>query len=296
MRVVKGLLKLLGLLIVVLASAVGVLAWRGNGILSKHWDIQPVAGTSPPAAVDLAIGEHQARIRGCLECHGADLGGQVLAMTPIGPMIPPNLTRGQGSVTAKYTDADWQRAIRHGVGPGGRPLILMPSDDNTTMSESDFAALVAYIQNVPPVDRVNEPTHLSLLGKVLLGAGQLQLLTAERIDHTQKPLSVVLAANAEYGGYLARICSGCHGANFAGGPAPGLPPDAPEAANLTPAGRATGWSTAEFATALRTGKRPDGTQMQPQFMPWPAFSHLTDIEIEALQRYFQSLPPADKRS
>lgn len=296
MRVVKGLLKALGLLLVVLALAVGVLAWRGNSILAKRWEIQPVAGTDPSVAADLAAGEHQAKIRGCLECHGADLGGQVLALTPIGPMVPPNLTQGQGSVTAKYTDADWQRAIRHGIGPGGRPLILMPSDDNTTMSESDFASLVAYIQNAPPVDRVNEPTKLSLLGKVLLGAGQLPMLTAERIDHTLKPLSVAVAATAEYGGYLARICSGCHGANFAGGPAPGLPPDAPQAANLTPAGRAAGWSLTEFSTALRTGKRPDGTQMQPQFMPWPAFSHMTDVEVEALQRYLQSLPPADKRS
>lgn len=296
MRILKSLLKVLGLLVVVLALAVGVFAWRGNAILTKRWDVQPVAATDPSATVDLASGEHQARIRGCLECHGADLGGQVLALTPVGPMVPPNLTRGQGGVTAKYTDADWQRAIRHGVGPGGRPLILMPSDDNTSMSETDFAALVAYVQSMPPVDRVNEPTSLNLLGKILLGAGQLPMLTVERIDHTQKPKAVAVAATAEYGAYLAGICSGCHGANFAGGPAPGLPPDAPQAANLTPAGRAAAWSTAEFATTLRTGKRPDGTQMQPQFMPWPAFSHMTDVEIEALQRYFQSLPPADKRT
>lgn len=290
MKWLKRLLVLVAVLVMAIAALAAVLAQRGNATLAKHWDISPAEPATAGLLVTFAEGAHQAKIRGCLDCHGADLGGQVLAQTPVGDFVPPNLTRGQGSVTARYEAADWQRAIRHGVGPGGRPLILMPSEDNTTMSEADFASLVAYIQSVPAVDRTLEPTALSLLGKVLLGAGQLPLLTVERIDHTLKPATPTLAATAEYGAYLARICSGCHGANFAGGPAPGLPPDAPKAANLTPGGRAVGWTPTEFATALRTGARPDGTQMQPQFMPWSAFSGLSDTEVEALHLYFKSIP------
>lgn len=295
MRLLKRLLVLVGVLGVVLIVLAGVLAWRGNATLAKRWNIEPTEGGAQGIVVDLAEGQRQAKIRGCLDCHGADLGGQVLALTPVAAFIPPNLSSGQGSVTAGYTDADWQRAIRHGVGPGGRPLILMPSDDNTRMSEADFASLLAYLRSVPAVDRTLEPTALTLLGKILLGAGQLPLLTVERIDHSGKPLAVAVAATVEYGGYVARICSGCHGGNFAGGPIPGMPPHAPLAANLTPAGAIKDWTLAQFAAAVRTGVRPDGRKLEPRFMPWTAFSAMTDTEIEALHLYFQSLPAADKR-
>jgi mono/diheme cytochrome c family protein len=295
MRAIRGLLKLSAVLLVVLGLVAGVLAWRGSATLAKRWNIEPTAGRAGDLVADLAEGERQAKIRGCLECHGADLGGQVLALTPVGALIPPNLTRGQGGVTAAYSDDDWQRAIRHGVGPGGRPLILMPSDDNTTMSEADFASLLAYLKSVAPVDRQLEPTALTLLGKVLLGAGQLPLLTVERIDHSLQPQSVAVAATVEYGGYVARICSGCHGSNFAGGPIPGQPPDMPAAANLTPKGAMKDWTLTQFTTALRTGVRPDGRKMEPQNMPWTAFSAMTDTEVEALYRYFQSIPAADRR-
>ena len=174
----KTIMKGLVGLVLVLVLLLGALAWRGQSILAREWQIAiaPRTATLPPP--DLAEGKRLATIRGCLECHGADLGGQVLAQAPIGDLVPPNLTRGKGSVVAAYTADDWERAIRHGVGPGGRPLILMPSDDNTTMSEADYAAMLAYIQSVPPVDRENPPTRLTLLGSVLLGAGQLPLLAA----------------------------------------------------------------------------------------------------------------------
>ncbi len=289
--ILKGLVGLV-LLLVLLA---GALAWRGQSILSRPWEIAIAPRTAPLPPADLAEGKRLATIRGCLECHSADLGGQVLAQAPIGDLVPPNLTRGKGSVVAGYNAEDWERAIRHGVGPGGRPLILMPSDDNTTMSEADFAALLAYVQSVPPVDRENPPTRLSLLGSVLLGAGQLPLLTAERIDHSLRPAQPVAAATVEYGAYMANMCAGCHGVNFAGGPIPGQPPQFPPAANLTPKGAIKDWTLAQFGAALRTGVRPDGRKMEPQYMPWSAFSAMTDTEVEALYQYLRSLPSADER-
>lgn len=296
MRVLMGLLKLAAALMVLLVGIAGLLAWRGNAMLAKSWTIEPRAGHAVGLVVDLSEGERLAKIRGCIDCHGADLGGQLLEQAPIATFVPPNLTSGEGSATAGYSDADWQRAIRHGVGPGGRPLILMPSDDNTAMSDSDFASLLAYLKSVPPVDRQLEPTALTLLGKILLGAGQLPLLTVERIDHSLAPQAIEAATTVEYGGYVARICSGCHGTNFAGGPIPGHPPSMPPAANLTPAGAIKDWTLTQFAAALRTGVRPDGRKMEAQSMPWTAFSAMTDTEVEALYRYLRSLPAADKRS
>ncbi|MGE4071799.1 MAG: c-type cytochrome [Lysobacterales bacterium] len=295
MKLLKKFLWLgLGLLALV-AVGVGVLAWRGDAKMARRWQIEPASSTVATAGADLAEGERLAQIRGCKECHGADLGGQVLALAPIAALVPPNLTRGQGGVTANYTDRDWQLAIRHGIGPGGRPLILMPSDDNTNMSESDFAALVAYLKSLPPVDRQMQPTAFTFLGRVLLGAGQLPLLTAERIDHSIKPHADAPVASIEQGAYLAQICAGCHRPDFSGGVMGGMPPEAPPAANLTPAGNLSRWTLEQFRTALRTGVRPDGRVLIKEFMPWPAAAGFTDEEIEALYRYFQTLPKVETR-
>ena len=55
------------------------------------------------------------------------------------------------------------------------------------------------------------------------------------------------------------------------------------------------YALAQFSAALRTGVRPDGRKMEPQYMPWSAFSAMTDTEVEALYRYLGSLPAADHR-
>jgi mono/diheme cytochrome c family protein len=67
--------------------------------------------------------------------------------------------------------------------------------------------------------------------------------------------------------------------------------------NLTP-DPGTGiaaWSEADIVTAIRTGKRPDGTAIQPP-MPWPDFSHLTDEDAMALAAYLKSLPPVTHKA
>ena len=57
----------------------------------------------------------------------------------------PNISPGPGSVVAKYTPADWERSLRHGVKPDGRPLMIMPSEDYNRLTDADLGALVAYV-------------------------------------------------------------------------------------------------------------------------------------------------------
>jgi len=47
----------------------------------------------------------------------------------------------------------------------------------------------------------------------------------------------------------------------------------PPAANLTPGGELAGWSDADIMRALREGKRPDGSALNP-FMPWKATRYM----------------------
>jgi mono/diheme cytochrome c family protein len=66
--------------------------------------------------------------------------------------------------------------------------------------------------------------------------------------------------------------------------------------NLTP-DRGTGlgqWTSDQIVTAIRTGKRPDGGELSP-VMPYPAFSHLTDDDAEAIAAFLKSLPAVSNK-
>ena len=103
-------------------------------------------------------------------------------------------------------------AIRHGVRPDGRPLVFMPSEDFHEMSDADVAALVAYLQSLPPSANVPAPVEVRPLARVLWLFGKFPLLPAEAMDHSPRARAApAVAATAEYGKYLAQGCTGCHG-------------------------------------------------------------------------------------
>ena len=210
----------------------------------------------------------------------------------IGVIATANLTSGQGSATAGYTVADWERAIRHGVSPDGRGLLIMPSYEYAGLSDEQVAQMIAYLQTLPPVDRVQAEPVLKPLARALHLAGQLPLLPAEMIDHSVAHAATVpVAASAEYGAYLSTTCTGCHQPNLAGGVVPGSAPGDLPSANLTPAGNLAHWSLDDFKNTLRNGTTPEGKELDPAVMPWPIAAQMTDVELEALWLYLASLPP-----
>jgi cytochrome c553 len=191
---------------------------------------------------------------------------------------------------ATFRDEDYVRAIRHGVAPDGRALFLMPSADYTHLSDEDMGDLLAYIKSVPPVNKPSGPVALGPVARALVAFGKIKL-DAERIDHTNaKPADIKPEPTLEYGRYLAAGCTGCHGSNFSGGKIAIGPPDWPPAQNLTPEGQLAKWTEADFFAALRSGKRPDGTEINP-VMP-RVFGQLDDVETKALWLFLKSLPPA----
>jgi len=66
--------------------------------------------------------------------------------------------------------------------------------------------------------------------------------------------------------------------------------------NLTP-DKATGvgdWTSDAIVTAIRQGKKPDGSQLSG-VMPYTAFSHLTDDDAMAIAAFLKSLPPVSNK-
>ncbi|MBC8075167.1 MAG: cytochrome c, partial [Chloroflexales bacterium] len=81
----------------------------------------------------------------CTGCHGANLGGHTVIDVPPILLVAPNLTSGAGGIATRYSDADWARAIGHGVRPDGTPLQIMPSQNFQQLSDADLGAIIAYV-------------------------------------------------------------------------------------------------------------------------------------------------------
>ncbi len=67
--------------------------------------------------------------------------------------------------------------------------------------------------------------------------------------------------------------------------------------NLTP-DEETGlgaWTNEQIIATIRTGKRPDGSALSP-VMPYPAFSHLSDDDAQAIAAFLKSIPAVSHKN
>ncbi|HUX34038.1 MAG TPA: c-type cytochrome [Gemmatimonadaceae bacterium] len=256
-----------------------------------------LAGTPvvvPTDSASIARGRHLAvAIAKCTVCHGDQLaGGAVIDGSPMGRLTAPDLTRGEGGLGATLSDADWERAIRHGVLPNGRSVRIMPAAEYQHLADEDVADIIAWARSVAPARDTQPPTHLMLLPRALMVFGQLPLMQAPQVDaNAHPPEAMPPSATAEYGRYITQVggCQMCHGPTLSGGKVVGGDPSWPPAANITPAGLAL-YTEASFVQTLTTGKRPDGTPLREP-MPWRATAQMTPDEFHALWLYLQSVPP-----
>ena len=252
----------------------------------------PLAGADLTAiALERAVerGAHLYNVRlACKECHKADLAGGLIAEAqPVWTWYAPNITA--GGKTKDYTTPDWDRLIRHGVKPDDTNA-TMPAVDFMALSDRELSDVIAYVQSQPAVDTVQPDTTLGPVGRILLATGEMPI-AAEDIDHAAATVTAPpeAAATVEYGQHIAQVCVGCHRLEFEGGPIAMGPPDWPPAANLSRS-EFKAWSQEQFVTALRTGVRPDGTNLDPVAMPWSIIGQWTDLELEAVHLYLQTLP------
>jgi cytochrome c553 len=239
----------------------------------------------------LARGRTLAAAYGCEDCHAANLAGKVMVDDPaFGRIASSNLTAGAGGVLAHYDDRALDAAIRDGVSWDGRKLIIMPSNEYAGLADDDVAALIANLRSRPAVDHAVPARVVGPIARGLIAAGKLPV-PYDVVDHARATLAIApTGGTVEQGRYLASGCVGCHGTDYGGMPLPGAPKGAKPSANITPSGHVGQWSQPEFVTAMRTGVRPDGSSIDPS-MPWQAFKHLSDDELQGVYLYLKTLPP-----
>jgi cytochrome c553 len=272
-------------LVVLVLIAVATLYIVSSNRFQRTYEFPDSPVRAATDSASLARGRHLVDAIGkCQECHGADLGGELWIDEPaFGRLAASNLTSGRGGI-GDYTDADLERAIRHGVGTDRQPLIFMPAEAFTAMTDEDLAAMLGYLRSLPPVDRELPEPKVGPVARGLYLAGKLPLVPVDLVDHAASRPVEVPGATVEYGRYLATIggCRSCHGQALAGD----ANPDAPD---IT-VGRIGSWTEEDFFRSLRQGRRPDGSVIDPQKMPWAASGRMTDEEIRAVWLYMRSLP------
>lgn len=134
----------------------------------RHAAPNTAPDAKPADVATLARGEYVAKAADCAGCHTAPQGGAPFAGglgmgSPFGTIKSSNITPDPQFGIGRYSYDDFDRAVRHGVAPGGKALYpAMPYPEFSKMSDDDLHALYAYImQRVAPVAKPNEPADVA---------------------------------------------------------------------------------------------------------------------------------------
>ena len=300
-RIVKALL-LYGL-------ATGLFVWVGYSWKTVRSD----GRTFEPTAARLERGRYIVEGPGhCFECHsevdwetpgsqpktGKKGAGIHFAKYGMPWLVAPNITPDVETGAGTWTDEQFARAIREGIGHDGRRLFpVMPYQHFRAMSDEDLASVIVYLRSIEPVRNVLPKTKIPEPMKVTLPEYQPIDGPVPAPDMSD-PVAL--------GKYLAALgsCSSCHTPikqgvpmshlEFAGGASFKGPWGEVNSANITPDPSGISYyDEALFIKTLRTGHV--GSRKLSAIMPWGYFRNMTDDDLKAIFAYLRTLRPVQHR-
>lgn len=249
---------------------------------------------APPIQGDPQRGAYIFALNGGCGCHfgqAGPLAGGEKFEGPFGVVYARNITPDPETGIGDWTDQEIIDAIRLGKRSDGEQLFpVMPYPYFSGLADQDVQDLVAFLRTMPAIQ--NEVPARQLNGPV------------PPFSPPGAPPEVAPESGVERGSYLVNTiahCGDCHtpqGADgspdmsqfLAGGfnPALGLVP------NITP-DDATGigaWTEAQIATLLRTGTRPDGSQVGGlmELVIMGGFKDMTEADALAIASYLKTVP------
>jgi mono/diheme cytochrome c family protein len=258
--------------------SIAVLAWPAWIYISSERVLQrtyPLEAQRLPAPGPDAVaqGRRLADLYGCTSCHGDDLRGAAFPEPePFRHVNAANLTL----KASAYTDEDIARIVRRGVRPDGRSVWVMPAEGYVRVSDTDMAALTAYLRSLAAggVDLTLLETGWEARRQIGSGA------FAPGVDLVQRALAAPpIDAGPAFarGRYLAdAACTECHGSALGGSPS-GKPPDLRIAA---------AYDLDTFRHFMKSGKAAGNRELtMMSAAARKRFSHFTDAEIDQLHAY-----------
>ena len=286
-KIGKWILILSGSLVAIALVMYAIVYVKTQSRINKAYAVNIKTLQIPDDSVSYARGMKIATNRGCMGCHGTDLGGGRAFLdehNPVGVLYAANITSGNGGL--QFKDADWIRVLRHGLGKDNKSVWLMPSQDIYEISNQDMGDLLHYVKSAPPVDRIVPQKSIKPLGRFLLFTNKFPLLPAEMINQNAVvPDSIAVTVSATYGRYLATTCQGCHSANLRG--AASHEPGGISPPNITASGEVGKWKAEDFMAVFQKGITPQGRKLN-EGMPWDKFTY-SEKELKAIYLYLKSL-------
>lgn len=129
-------------------------------LLALLWPMTAAADTGTPSPELISRGAYVAKAGDCAGCHTAPLNGAPYAgglemTSPFGTIVSSNITPDRETGIGAYSYEDFAKALREGVGRGGKGLYpAMPYPAFVKITDDDMRALYAYMMHgVPPVNR-----------------------------------------------------------------------------------------------------------------------------------------------
>ena len=278
----KGLLRwiaiALGALVALGIVALGAVYVLSERILRRTYEVPAAAVSIPTDPAAITEGHRLATIHGCFgDCHGRHGEGRVMFDQPmIARIVAPNLT----SAVRRYTDVQLAAIIRQGVRPGGRSVLVMPSEAFVTLTDADLDCILAFMRSLPAVEGPGPSVSLGPVGRIGVAIGKFK--TAAQLIVEAVPPPEATSEEAAFGRYLARtICAECHGSDLRGASNPDFA--SPGLAVVA------AYSPDAFTESLRTGVALAGRTL-PVMGPRARenLSYLTDAEITALYGYLHA--------
>ena len=305
----KKLFKILGIVIgVVVLAVIGFVCYINIDGIPKY----------KPGKVDMKVeitpervarGQKMASVL-CVECHSNEDGiltGKKLLDVPkeFGEIYSRNITKHPEIGIGNWTDGELYYLLRTGIRKDGQYyppyMVKFP-----LAADEDLKSIIAWLRSdaraVQPSDQEAPPTEPSFLVKFLshVAFKPFALPTAE----IKYPDTADKVATGKYLATAVYACFACHSADFktmdelnpeksvgyfgGGNPLLNKKGEVVPSANITMDETGIGsYTEAEFVTALKTGKKRDGTQLRYPMIP---YSVLTDDEAKSIYAFLQTVP------
>jgi cytochrome c553 len=275
-RVVKRIWKWaaigLGAVAALALAALLVVYVRSDAIITKRYPVPASNLHASSDAQSIARGKHMAFAYGCADCHTHSLQG---ALIPDFGATSRNLTR----LAATFSDADFDRAVRHGLRPDGTSVAeYMPSDSFRYMSDREMADIIAYIRSLTPSGA--DIPFPSYGWKARIGMLKGEAHMDQFWFGIQKP-ALSLGPKYETGRRLAMTaCGECHMTPLTGAPAMVPPPRPPDLSIVA------SYERRDFLKLMHTGKAAGNRELPMMSAVARArFSHFSDDELDAIYDY-----------
>lgn len=145
--------------LIIAAAALGCLGAAGAGFFFFWPHSLPDVSASalqPTGAALIARGEHLATAADCAACHttegGKPFAGGLPFKLPFGTIYSSNITTDPDHGIGAWSDAEFVRAVRSGVGVHGENLYpAFPYASYALMTTDDILAVRAYLRTLAPV-------------------------------------------------------------------------------------------------------------------------------------------------